>query len=40
MDESVVKNCVDCNTEKSIDNFHNNYRECKQCDDKRVLKRY
>ena len=25
------KICVVCKIEKSIDNFYNNYRECKQC---------
>ena len=25
---------------KSIDNFYNIYRECKQCNIKRILKRY
>ena len=32
--------CVICNTEKSIDTFYNKYRECKQCNIKRILKRY
>ena len=30
---------VVCNIEKSID-FYNNYRECKQCNFKRSMKRY
>ena len=34
------KVCVICNTEKSNDNFYKKYRECKQCDIKRSLKRY
>ena len=34
------KVCVVCNTEKSIDNFHNKYKECKQCNFKRSSKRY
>ena len=25
------KDCVICNPEKSIDNFHNKHRECKPC---------
>ena len=29
------KICVVCNIEKSIDNFYNKYRECKQCNIKR-----
>ena len=32
--------CVICNTEKSIDNFYNRYRQCKQCNIKRSMKRY
>ena len=31
---------VICNTEKSIDNFYNKYRECKPCNFKRSTKRY
>ena len=31
------KKCVVCNTEKSIDNFYSNYRECKHCNIKRSL---
>ena len=34
------KVCVICNTEKSIGKFYNKYRECKQCNIKRSLKRY
>ena len=34
------KVCVFCNTEKSIDNFYNNYRDSKPCKIKRSLKRY
>ena len=37
MDSKV---CVVCNIEKSIDNFYNKYRECKQCIIKRSMKRY
>ena len=37
MDSKV---CVVCNIEKSIDNFYNKYRECKQCNMKRSMKRY
>ena len=40
MDDIDVITCVICNTEKSFDNFYNKYRECKQCNNKRVLKRY
>ena len=31
---------VVCNTEKSIDSFYNKYRECKQCNIPRRMKRY
>ena len=34
------KICVVCNTEKSIDNLYNKYRECKPCNIKRSTKRY
>ena len=34
------KVCVVCNIEKSIDNLYNKYRECKQCNIKRSMKRY
>ena len=34
------KICVVCNIEKSIDNFYNKYRECKQCNIQRSMKRY
>ena len=34
------KFCVICNTEKSIDNFYNKYRECKQCSIQQSMKRY
>ena len=34
------KICVACNTEKSINDFYNKYRECKQCNIKRSMKRY
>ena len=37
MDSKV---CVVCNIEKSIDNSYNKYRECKQCNIKRSMKRY
>ena len=37
MDSKV---CVVCNTEKSIDNFLNEQRDCKPCDNKRSLKSY
>ena len=36
MDSKV---CVVCNIEKGIDKFYNKYRECKQCNNKRSLKR-
>ena len=35
-----TKVCVICNTEKSIDNFYNKYRECKLCNIKRSTRRY
>ena len=34
------KVCVVCNPEKSVDNFYNKYRECKQFNIKRSSKRY
>ena len=34
------KICVICKTEKSNDIFYNKYRECKQCNIKRSMKRY
>ena len=37
MDNKV---CVVCKIEKSIDNFYNKYRECKQCNIKRSTRRY
>ena len=37
MDSKV---CVVCNTEKSIDNLYNKYRECKPCKIQRTMKRY
>ena len=37
MDSKV---CVVCKIEESIDNFYNRYRECKQCNIKRSMKRY
>ena len=37
MDANV---CVIGNTEKSVDNFHNKKRECKQCNIKRSSKYY
>ena len=37
MDSKV---CVVCNTEKSIDNFYNKYRECKPCNIKRSTRRF
>ena len=33
------KICVVSNTEKSIDNFYNKYRECKPCNTERSLRR-
>ena len=32
--------CVVCNIEKNIDNFYNKYRECKECNIQRSMKRY
>ena len=37
MDSKV---CFICNTGKSFDNFNNKYRECKQCNIQRSMKRY
>ena len=34
------KICVVCNIEKSIDEYYNKYRECKQCIIKRSIRRY
>ena len=34
------KVCVVCNIEKSIDNFYNKFRECKQCNIQRSMRRY
>ena len=34
------KICVVCNIEKSIDDYYNKYRECKQCNIKRSIKRH
>ena len=35
-----TKVCVICNTEKSIDNFYNKFRDCKPCNIKTSTKRY
>ena len=40
MDDIEFKTCVVCITEKRIEDFYNKYRECKQCNIKRVLNRY
>ena len=40
MDDTYVKSCVVCNTESNVDDFYNNYRKGKQCNIRRVLKRY
>ena len=37
MDSKV---CVVCNTEKSIDNYYNKYRDCKQCNIQRSMNCY
>ena len=37
MDSKV---CVVCNIEKSVDTFQNKYRECKQFNIQRSMKRY
>ena len=34
------KICTRCNIEKSIEDFHNKYTECKICNRNRSLKRY
>ena len=36
----VVRTCVKGNTEKCTKNFHKKYSECKECNNKRILKRY
>ena len=38
--DSKSKVCVVCNIEKSIDSFYNKYREGKQCNIQRSMKRY
>ena len=35
-----TKVCVVCNIEKTIVNFYNKYRECKQCNIRRSMNRY
>ena len=40
MDDYIVEICIVCNVDKSFDNFNNYYRERKQCNNKRVPKRY
>ena len=40
MDDNILKTCVVCSNEKSIDAFCNKYREFKQCNIKMVLKWY
>ena len=40
MVDIIVKTCAVCNTEKRVDEFYKKFRECKQCNFKRVLKRY
>ena len=40
MYDKVIKTCVACNTERSIYIFHNKHTECKQCNIRRVSKRY
>ena len=37
MDRKV---CVFCDNEKNVDNFYNKFRECKQCNIQRSMKRY
>ena len=36
----IKKLCRMCNIEKDIDNFYKGYSECKECNIKRVMKRY
>ena len=40
MEANIVKICVVCKTEKSIENFYNKFSGCKACNIKRVLKRH
>ena len=40
MDDNVDKTCVICNTQKLIEKIYRKLSECKECDFKRVLKRY
>ena len=40
MDDIVVKICVVCQTEKSIDELCNKERECTEYNIKKLLKRY
>ena len=35
-----MKICVVCHTEKSIDDFYNKHRDCKQCKYRKVSKRF
>ena len=39
MGDIIVKTYVVCNIEISIDDFYDNYRECKVCGIERILKR-
>ena len=36
MDDVNLATCIVCNTEKHVQDFHDNFGECKKCKNKRV----